>query len=117
MTDANDPRLVYITCASEAEALAIARALVEERLAGSVNVLGQARSIYRWQGRIEDAAEVVLVAKTRAGRMDALIARTRALHSYVCPCIVAVPISDGPPDYLAWLTQETTPQDEAGERP
>lgn len=66
MTDANDPRLVYITCATEAEALAIARALVEERLAGSVNILGKARSIYRWQGRIEDAAEQVLVAKTRA---------------------------------------------------
>jgi len=106
----NAPRLVYITCASEAEALAIARALVGERLAGSVNVLGKARSIYRWQGRIEDAAEMVLVAKTRAGRMDDLIARTRALHSYACPCIVAVPIAEGHPDYLAWLTQETTDQ-------
>ena len=108
MTDANDPRLVYITCPNETEALAIARALVAERLAGSVNVLGQARSIYRWQGKIEDAAEVVLIARTRAGRMEALIARTRALHSYVCPCIVAVPIAEGPPDYLAWLTEETT---------
>lgn len=110
MTDPNAPRLVYITCASENEALAIARALVEERLAGSVNVLGRARSIYRWQGRIEDAAEVVLVAKTRAGRMDDLIARTRALHSYACPCIVAVPIAAGHPDYLAWLTEQTTDQ-------
>lgn len=108
MSEPNAPRLVYITCASETEALAIARALVEERLAGSVNVLGQARSIYRWQGRIEDAAEVVLVAKTSAGRMDGLIARTRALHSYACPCIVAVPIAEGPPDYLAWLTEQTS---------
>lgn len=108
MTDANDPRLVYITCATEEEALRIARALVHERLAGSVNILGRARSIYRWQGKIEDAAEIALVAKTRAGRMDALIARTRALHSYVCPCIVALPIAEGHPDYLAWLTKETT---------
>ncbi len=110
MTDANDPRLVYITCANETEALAIARALVEERLAGSVNVLGQARSIYRWQGRIEDAAEQVLLAKTRSGRMKALVARVRALHSYACPCIVAVPITEGHPDYLAWLTEQTTDQ-------
>ncbi len=108
MTDADDPRLVYITCASEEEALRIARALVDERLAGSVNMLGRARSIYRWQGRVEDTAEQVLVAKTRAGRMDALIARTRALHSYACPCIVALPIAEGHPDYLAWLTEQTT---------
>jgi len=101
------PGLVYVTCATEAEALAIARALVEERLAGSVNILGQARSIYRWAGRIEDAVEFVLVAKTRQGRVDPLIARVKALHSYVCPCIVALPIAAGYPAYLEWLAAAT----------
>ncbi len=105
--DSEQPRFVYVTAATAAEALMIGRALVEGRLAASVNVLDGARSIYWWQGRIETGAEAVLVAKTRAGLVDALIRRVRDLHSYACPAIVVLPILAGNPDYLAWLAEET----------
>ncbi len=104
-TDA--PRLVYITAPSRDEALRIARALVGERLAASANVLPGARSVYWWQGRMEEADEAVLVAKTRAALAERLIARVKELHSYACPGIVTLPILEGNPDYLAWLDNET----------
>jgi len=107
-TDRDPPRLVYVTAATQAEALMIGRALVEARLAASVNVLQGARSIYWWEGRIETAEEAVLVAKTRAGLVDRLIRQIRELHSYTTPAIVVLPILAGNPDYLAWLAEETS---------
>ena len=106
------PRIVYITAPTRDEALKIARVLVAERLAASANVLPGARSIYWWQGRIEEAEEAVLVAKTRAALAERLIARVRALHSYQCPGIVILPILEGNPDYLTWLNNETRPEEE-----
>jgi len=97
----------YITVGSRDEALAIGRALVEERLAACANVLDGATSIYRWQGAIEQDGEVVLIAKTRADLVDRLTGRVEALHSYDCPCVVALPIDRGNPDYLAWIEAET----------
>lgn len=105
------PRFVYITAPSRDEALAIGRALVEERLAASVNVMAGARSIYWWQGKIEEAEEAVLVAKTRAGLAERLIARVKVLHAYACPGIVTLPILEGNPDYLTWLNDETRPEE------
>lgn len=105
--DIDPPRLVYVTVASQAEALMIGRALVEARLAASVNVLAGARSIYWWEGRIETAEEAVLVAKTRQARVDQAIARIRETHSYTTPAIVVLPILTGNPDYLRWLAEET----------
>ncbi|MCC7049808.1 MAG: divalent-cation tolerance protein CutA [Alphaproteobacteria bacterium] len=106
-TEQDPPRLVYVTAATQAEALMIGRSLVEARLAASVNVLQGARSIYWWEGRIETADEAVLVAKTRAGLVDALVHRVRGLHSYSTPAIVVLPILAGNPDYLRWLAEET----------
>ncbi len=97
----------YVTCASEGEAVRIGRTVVEERLAACANLLPGVTSIYRWQGRIETATEVALVLKTRAALVDALTARIKALHSYTVPCVVALPIRAGNPDYLAWLVAET----------
>jgi periplasmic divalent cation tolerance protein len=77
-----DPVFVYITAASGDEAHRIARALVEERLAACVNMLDGMTSVYRWNGAVEQASEVVLIAKTRADRFDRLAARIRELHSY-----------------------------------
>lgn len=104
------PRFIYITAASRDEALKIGRALVGERLAACANALPGAHSIYRWQGRVEEAEECVLVAKTRAGLVDRLIVRVKSLHSYTCPGIVALPILEGNPDYLAWIAAETEEQ-------
>lgn len=103
----------YVTCASVEEAERIGRAVVEARLAACANILPGATSIYRWQGRIETASETVLVLKTRAGLVDALGERVKALHSYTVPCVVALPIAAGNPDYRAWLLAETTTPAEA----
>ena len=98
---------VYMTASSAEEADRIASALVEERLAACVNILGGIRSVYRWDGAVQSDAEVALVAKTRAALFGALAARVRALHSYEVPCIVSWPIEAGNPAYLAWIGDET----------
>ncbi|BCX17018.1 MAG: divalent ion tolerance protein [Geminicoccaceae bacterium] len=97
----------YVTCASTEEALRIGRAVVEARLAACANVLPGLTSIYHWQGRIETGQECALVLKTRAELVEALVAEVRALHSYTVPCVVALPITAGNPDYLSWLANET----------
>jgi periplasmic divalent cation tolerance protein len=98
---------VYITCARDDEAEAIARALVDERLAACVNILGPVRSVYRWQGARQESDEIALIAKTRMALFDALAARVKALHSYAVPCITAWPIAAGDGDYLDWLRRES----------
>lgn len=72
------------------------------------NVLGEATSIYRWQGKIEEAQEIVLIAKTRRDLADRAIDRIKALHSYDVPCAVVYDMTGGLADYLAWIDQETT---------
>jgi periplasmic divalent cation tolerance protein len=99
---------IYITAPSVDEASRIGQALVEEQLAACVNVLDNMKSIYRWQGKIEQASEAVLIAKTRQELVERLIARVKALHSYECPCVVALPVSAGNPDYLAWIGSATS---------
>ncbi|MCK6489383.1 MAG: divalent-cation tolerance protein CutA [Planctomycetes bacterium] len=99
------PLLVYVTCADPAQAAAIARAVVGEGLAACANILPGMTAVYRWQGAVEESAETLLLLKTLEHRLPALQARVRALHSYQCPCVVAVPIAAGTPDYLAWLAE------------
>jgi len=101
---------VYMTVATREEAETIGRTLVEERLAACVNLLPDMRSIYRWHGRIESASEIVLIAKTRQDLTHALLARVNILHSYDVPCAVVLPITDGLPDFLRWIDEETLPQ-------
>ncbi|HEY0835887.1 MAG TPA: divalent-cation tolerance protein CutA [Azospirillum sp.] len=98
---------VYMTAASREEAARIGRALVEERLAACVNILGGMTSIYRWEGAVETAEEAVFIAKTRRDLFDRLAARVRELHSYSVPCIVELPVERGNPAYLDWLRAET----------
>lgn len=95
------------TASSDDEAAKIGRALVEESLAACVNLVPRVRSIYRWQGKIEDAAEVLLVIKTVRGRIPTLTARLKALHSYTVPELIAVDVAGGNPDYLEWVLQST----------
>lgn len=98
---------VYMTAASREEAMRIGRALVEERLAACVNVLGGMTSVYRWEGVVETAEEVAFIAKTRRDLFEPLAARVRELHSYTVPCIVALPVERGNAAYLDWLRAET----------
>jgi periplasmic divalent cation tolerance protein len=102
-------RMLYITASSRDEAKKIGRGLVEERLAACANVIDGMESIYWWQGKLTEDREAVLIVKTRADLVAAVTAKVRELHSYTVPCVVALPLLDGNPDYLAWLAAETKP--------
>jgi periplasmic divalent cation tolerance protein len=102
-----EPILVLVTAANADEAHRLAQALVDARLAACVNILPGLRSLYWWQGRVEDATEVLLLVKSVRACLDALTAQVKALHSYAVPEIIAVPITGGSDAYLAWLTAET----------
>lgn len=99
----NDIVLVYMTATDEDEALKIGRALVEKKLAACINAWKGMRSIYRWEGKVEEASEAVLIAKTTAGQVEALTRFVKALHSYSVPCVLALPVGKGNPEYLKWL--------------
>ena len=100
-----------MTAPSQAEAEAIGRALLEARLAASVNIVPGVSSLYRWEGAVREAGEAMLWMKTRADLVAPLTARVKALHSYACPCVIALPIAGGDADYLAWIDAETKPRD------
>lgn len=99
---------VYVTAASMAEAKKIGTALVQEKLAACINIFANMTSIYRWQGKIKEDAEVVFVAKTRESKVNAAIDRVKEMHSYDCPCIVAWPLATGNEDFLKWIGEETS---------
>jgi periplasmic divalent cation tolerance protein len=94
---------VYAVFANAEEAERIGRAVVEERLAACINILGPVRSIYRWKGEIESADEVAAILKTTDSRAGALMARIAALHSYDVPCITAWPIDKILGGYAEWV--------------
>lgn len=102
-----DNLIVFITASGEDEASKISRALVEARLAACVNIIKNIRSIYSWEGKIEDEAEVLMIAKTQKHLFDSLMKKVKTLHSYKVPEIIAMPIVDGSEDYLKWLRQVT----------
>lgn len=81
----------------------MARMLVDRRLAACVNIVPQVRSIYRWKGEVEDARESLLLIKTTEDRFSEVRDALRQQHSYELPEIIALPITDGLPEYLAWL--------------
>lgn len=99
--------LVYVTAPSTREADHIGRAVVEEKLAACANILPGMRSIYRWRGKVEDGEEAVLILKTRAELFDKVAAQVKKLHSNTCPCIVAIPVAAGAPNYLEWILDST----------
>jgi periplasmic divalent cation tolerance protein len=104
MTDA---LVVLVTTPSPERAAEIARALVEERLAACGNVVPGLRSIYRWEGKVQEDAEALLVLKTTRARFDALRDRVLALHPYEVPEVIALPVEAGSARYLGWIADET----------
>ncbi len=106
MTNINEI-VVYITAPNEEEAAKIAYALVEGKLAACVNIVKNIRSIYSWQGKIEDEAEVLMIVKTKKSLFNSLSAKVKELHSYTVPEVIALPIIDGIEDYLKWLSDVT----------
>jgi len=99
-----DDAIVVFGTADDAERLAeLGRVVVEERLAACVTIVPLVRSIYRWQGAVEDASEALALIKTTRGRYPALEARWKQLHPYEVPELLAVPVTAALPAYLAWL--------------
>ena len=101
-----DKIVVFSTCGSREEAEKLARHLLEARLAACVNVIMQIQSFYWWQGKIEDSQEWLLVIKTARDLFDKVRAVLETAHSYELPEVLALPIVDGAPNYLAWLDRE-----------
>lgn len=101
--------VIFSTIPDQATAKNIACALVGEHLAACVNILPGLESVYRWQGAIEDAPEVLAIIKTTADRYPALANRLRELHPYEVPEIVALPVDRGYPPYLRWVAEAVNP--------
>jgi len=99
--------LVFCTCPDESQALDIARILVGEGLAACVNRLPAVTSVYRWEGRVCEQSEPLLLIKTTQARYEALELRLKALHPYEVPEIIAIPVVAGSGQYLAWLATAT----------
>ncbi len=99
--------VLFITAPAEETSARIARTLVEEKLAGCVNIIKDIRSIYFWQGKVEDESEVLLIAKTRRELFNKLKDRVKSIHPYSVPEIIAMPIIAGSEDYLKWLDETT----------
>lgn len=99
--------LMYATAPTKDEAQRIARTVVDERLAACANVIAGVTSTYWWEGSVQEDVEAVIIMKTRADLVEALTSRVRDLHSYQCPCVVAVPITGGNAEFLQWIAAET----------
>jgi periplasmic divalent cation tolerance protein len=98
---------VYVTAPDQAVAARLAQEIVGARLAACANILPGMRSLYHWQGKIEQAEETVLIFKAPAAQFAAIEARIKSLHPYDTPCIVALPVTDGHAPYLRWIDSET----------
>jgi len=96
--------MVYVTCASKAEAEKIAQTLLNERLIACANILGPVSSHFHWSGKIDSAEEFLMIMKSRVDLFGLLAKQVRALHSYEVPEILAVPIVDGSKAYFDWMS-------------
>ena len=107
MSNMSEAIVVLVTCGSEEQATNIANSLVEERLVACVNIISPVRSIYRWEGKIWDEKEWMLIIKTQKKRFEDLEKKVKSLHSYAVPEILALPIVEGSLAYLNWLEEMT----------
>ena len=105
--------LVYTTFANEADAARVARVLIEERLIACANLIPAARSLYRWQGAIQDEREVMALMNTRKQDWTALLSRLHELHPYETPECIAVRVAAGAPKYMEWLESALEPEAKA----
>jgi len=103
-----DAIVVLTTVASEDEAVTFIRTLLERRLVACGTMFPAGRSLYRWQDKIADEREVVVLLKTRSARLDALQSAFAELHPYRVPELLALPVSAGLGKYLEWINGETS---------
>ena len=102
---------VFCSLPDDETARRLAHSLVERRLAACVQLMAPCESVYRWNEVVEESSEVPLVIKTTAARYAMLEEALREAHPYDVPEIVAIPVSHGLPEYLAWVVAQTSPQD------
>ena len=98
--------IVYITTSNEEEALKIGNQIVKERLAACSNIISNMKSIYWWEGNLENDEEAILILKTVEEKVDEIIAKVKDIHSYDNPCIIAIPVIKASNSYLNWLKDE-----------
>ncbi len=103
----SDYIVIFITTSSLDEAEKMGRALVEEKLVACSNIISPIRSIYRWQGKICDDKEALIILKTKKKLFKQIEKRVKALHSYDVPEVISIPIIEGSNKYLSWLKNET----------
>jgi len=103
-----DAIVVLTTVASDEEAVKLVRELLERRLIACGTLFPGARSLYRWQGRVADEQEVVILLKTRSARLDSLRTAFSELHPYKVPELLAIAVEGGLEKYLEWINAETT---------
>ncbi|MFH0935716.1 MAG: divalent-cation tolerance protein CutA, partial [Candidatus Omnitrophota bacterium] len=97
--------VIFVTASSKEEAGIIANKLVEEKLAACVNILSNVESIFRWEGKVDQANELLLIIKSREENVAEIIATVKSLHSYEVPEIIALPITAGFEPYLKWINE------------
>ena len=98
---------LYMTAGSVEEAKSIGQILVGKNLAACVNLLENMTSIYKWEEKLEESQEVIMIAKTRKTLMPKLIEIVNSIHSYDCPCVLELPVQSGNPDFLSWIESQT----------
>ena len=103
--------IVYVTVGNEEEGRRVASALVESKLVACANMIGPIRSLYWWEGKVQDDPEMLLMMKTRDELFDRVEAKVKEVHSYEVPEIIAAPIEAGHAPYLDWI-EETTGKNE-----
>ena len=99
--------LIYVTSSSKEEATKIAKILVKEKLVACANIYDNVSSIYQWKGELQEDTETIIILKTKMSLFEQVSAKIKELHSYECPCIVALPISIGEKNFLDWINNLT----------
>ena len=98
---------IYVTTNSHKEAKIIAEIVIREKLAACANIIGSVSSVFMWQGEVCEESETAIILKTVPALIDKLTRRIKEMHSYECPCIVALEIVGGNTDYIDWILNET----------
>ena len=97
---------IYVSAGDQEEAFHLGQILVEERLAACANILGPTTALYWWEGKVEKSTEVALVLKTSAELVEAITLKINTIHTYDCPCVVALPITGGDTEFLNWIEKQ-----------
>ncbi|MFA4842219.1 MAG: divalent-cation tolerance protein CutA [Candidatus Omnitrophota bacterium] len=97
--------VIFITCAKKSEALSIADNLISRKLAACVNIADNIKSVFRWQGKVDRAKEILLIVKSKKSKLTRIIKLVRLLHSYKVPEIIALPVISGYKPYLEWIDE------------